>query len=78
MNKIKLNYFIMIVAIAFLASDQFVFAQNAKPRKSPKASVMQRIGADTDIVIASVKAYLNALNKIHFSMDRQHPQYGQV
>lgn len=51
MNKIKLNYFIMMVALAFLASDQFVFAQNAKPRKSPKASVMQRIGADTDIVI---------------------------
>jgi len=35
-------------------------------------------GADTDIVIASVKAYLNALNKIHFTMDRKHPQHGQV
>lgn len=35
-------------------------------------------GADTDIVIASVKAYLNALNKIHFAMDRKHPQHGQV
>ncbi len=35
-------------------------------------------GADTDIVIASVKAYLNALNKIHFTMDREHPQHGQV
>ena len=35
-------------------------------------------GADTDIVIASVKAYLNALNKIEFSMDREHPQYSQV
>ena len=35
-------------------------------------------GADTDIVIASAKAYLNALNKIHFTMDRKHPQHGQV
>ena len=35
-------------------------------------------GADTDIVIASVKAYLNALNKIHFTMNRKHPQHGQV
>ena len=35
-------------------------------------------GADTDIVIASVKAYLNALNKIHFSDKREHPQLSQV
>jgi 2-isopropylmalate synthase len=35
-------------------------------------------GADTDIVIASVKAYLNALNKIHFSIEREHPQHSQV
>jgi 2-isopropylmalate synthase len=35
-------------------------------------------GSDTDIVIASVKAYLNALNKIHFTMDRQHPQHSQA
>ena len=35
-------------------------------------------GADTDIVVASVKAYLNALNKIDQSMHREHPQYGQV
>ena len=31
-------------------------------------------GADTDIVIASAKAYLNALNKILKSTERQHPQ----
>lgn len=30
----------------------FAMAQNPRPRKSPKASVMQRIGADTDIVIS--------------------------
>jgi len=31
-------------------------------------------GADTDIVIASAKAYINALNKILVSVDRKHPQ----
>jgi len=31
-------------------------------------------GADTDIVIASAMAYINALNKIMTSMERQHPQ----
>ncbi len=35
-------------------------------------------GADTDIVIASVKAYLNALNKINFVTERKHPQHGRV
>lgn len=31
-------------------------------------------GADTDIVIASAKAYINALNKILVSVERAHPQ----
>jgi 2-isopropylmalate synthase len=31
-------------------------------------------GSDTDIVIASAKAYINALNKILVSVDRAHPQ----
>ena len=31
-------------------------------------------GADTDIVIASAKAYINALNKIMDPVERQHPQ----
>tara|TARA_R110001606_G_scaffold395664_2_gene568422 strand:- start:34433 stop:35965 length:1533 start_codon:yes stop_codon:yes gene_type:complete len=31
-------------------------------------------GADTDIVIASAKAYINALNKILMPVDRAHPQ----
>ena len=31
-------------------------------------------GADTDIVIASVKAYINALNKIMEPAQRAHPQ----
>lgn len=31
-------------------------------------------GADTDIVVASAKAYLNALNKLHSGTERAHPQ----
>jgi 2-isopropylmalate synthase len=31
-------------------------------------------GADTDIVVASAHAYLNALNKLHSSSERAHPQ----
>jgi 2-isopropylmalate synthase len=34
-------------------------------------------GADTDIVIASAKAYLNALNKLVSPEERTHPQLGQ-
>jgi len=35
-------------------------------------------GADTDIVIASARAYVNALNKIIRPADREHPQRGDV
>ncbi len=35
-------------------------------------------GADTDIVIASAKAYVNALNKIVQPAQRAHPQRGEV
>ncbi|GMQ91371.1 MAG: 2-isopropylmalate synthase [Gammaproteobacteria bacterium] len=35
-------------------------------------------GADTDIVIASAKAYINALDKIVTPEDRAHPQSGQA
>ncbi len=35
-------------------------------------------GADTDIVIASANAYLNALNKILFPVERAHPQGADV
>jgi 2-isopropylmalate synthase len=31
-------------------------------------------GADTDIVVASAKAYLSALNKLHSKLERAHPQ----
>ena len=35
-------------------------------------------GADTDIVIASAKAYINGLNKLFFTVERAHPQTGDV
>ncbi len=35
-------------------------------------------GADTDIVIASANAYINALNKLDVSKGREHPQRGDV
>jgi len=35
-------------------------------------------GADTDIVIASAKAYINAMNKMLTPGDRAHPQVGDV
>jgi len=35
-------------------------------------------GADTDIVIASAQAYVNALNKILAPVERSHPQAGDV
>jgi len=35
-------------------------------------------GADTDIVIASAKSYINALNKVVNSAGRTHPQRGDV
>ena len=31
-------------------------------------------GADTDIVVASAKAYINALNKLHSKFERVNPQ----
>ena len=31
-------------------------------------------GADTDIVVASAKAYINALNKLLSKLERAHPQ----
>jgi 2-isopropylmalate synthase len=31
-------------------------------------------GADTDIIVASAKAYINALNKVLATVERQHPQ----
>ncbi|SJM92037.1 2-isopropylmalate synthase [Crenothrix polyspora] len=40
--------------------------------------IVNGLGADTDIVIASAKAYINALNKLQSPDQRQHPQKGDV
>jgi 2-isopropylmalate synthase len=40
--------------------------------------IVNGAGADTDIVIASAKAYLNAVNKIMQPQARAHPQIGNV
>jgi 2-isopropylmalate synthase len=43
-------------------------------RLSRGGRIVNGQGADTDIVIASAKAYLNALNKLHSKSERAHPQ----
>ncbi len=40
--------------------------------------IVNGLGADTDIVIASAKAYINALNKLQTPDQRRHPQKGEV
>jgi 2-isopropylmalate synthase len=46
-------------------------------RLSKDARVVNGMGADTDIVVASAKAYLSALNKMGISSARMNPQYGE-
>jgi 2-isopropylmalate synthase len=36
------------------------------------------MGSDTDIVVASAKAYVNALNKMSAKSQRMNPQYGEA
>ncbi len=43
-------------------------------RLSKGGRIVNGQGADTDIVVASAKAYLNALNKLHSKQERAHPQ----
>jgi len=43
-------------------------------RLSKGGRVVNGQGADTDIVVASAKAYLNALNKLDAGAERAHPQ----
>jgi 2-isopropylmalate synthase len=40
--------------------------------------IVNGLGADTDIVTASAKAYINALNKLQSPEQRRHPQKGDV
>jgi 2-isopropylmalate synthase len=43
-------------------------------RLSKSGRIVNGQGADTDIVVASAKAYLNALNKLHSKLERLNPQ----
>lgn len=43
-------------------------------RLEQEGRIVNGNGADTDIVVASAKAYINALNLLHSRGDRQHPQ----
>lgn len=47
-------------------------------RLSSNGRIVHGQGADTDIVIASAKAYINALNKVLLPEEREHPQLGDV
>ena len=47
-------------------------------RVEKDGQVVNGQGADTDIVIASAKSYINALNKVLNSRGRTHPQLGDV
>jgi len=47
-------------------------------RVERKGLIVNGQGADTDIVVASVKAYLNALNKLKAPERRAHPQHASV
>jgi len=43
-------------------------------RLSKNGRIVNGQGSDTDIVVASAKSYLNALNKLHSKLERAHPQ----
>ncbi len=47
-------------------------------RVRSNGNIINGQGADTDIVIASAKAYVNAMNKVIASEQRTHPQRGEV
>jgi 2-isopropylmalate synthase len=40
--------------------------------------IVNGLGADTDIVIASAKSYVNAINKLNYGTEKAHPQLGEV
>ncbi len=52
MKKMRLTILACFVALAAMTFSNDAEAQNAKPRPSPKASVSQTIGVDTEIAIA--------------------------
>jgi 2-isopropylmalate synthase len=44
-------------------------------RLSKEGRIVNGVGADTDIVVASAKAYVNALNKLASEVERLNPQH---
>jgi 2-isopropylmalate synthase len=74
-----------IECIAGSGSDLLLYSVNAittgtdaqgevTVRLSKDGRIVNGQGADTDIIVASVKAYLNALNKLHAGPERVNPQ----
>lgn len=47
-------------------------------RLERRGQIVNGVGSDTDIVIASAKAYLQALNMLEYGAQRSHPQHGGV
>ncbi len=47
-------------------------------RLEKDGAIVNGQGADTDIVIASAKAYINAANRLMTPLEREHPQRGDV
>src|SRR5258706_3011635 len=47
-------------------------------RLSKNGRIVNGMGSDTDIVVASAKAYVNALNKMSAKSQRMNPQYGEA
>ena len=43
-------------------------------RLSKSGRIVNGVGADLDIVVASAKAYLSALNKLHSKIEKLNPQ----
>lgn len=43
-------------------------------RLSRQGRIVNGVGADPDIVVASAKAYLSGLNKLHSKVERVNPQ----
>jgi len=47
-------------------------------RLSKGGRIVNGVGADTDVIVASAKAYISALNKLDSKMERVNPKYGKV
>jgi 2-isopropylmalate synthase len=43
-------------------------------RLEREGRIVNGLGSDTDILVASAKAYINALNKLHSKQERLNPQ----